>query len=72
MSAEDKVRFEMEMQQYTGNQVVMASVHSQLSQTASAYAHYNHDALHGYPHHNPYAHHNPYSQQAHQFQYLQG
>jgi hypothetical protein len=71
MSAEDKVRFQMEMQQYTANQAVMAPVHAQLSQAASAYAHHDHDALHGYPHNDPYAHHDPYSQQAHPFPYHQ-
>jgi hypothetical protein len=71
MAAEDKVRFQMEMQQYTANQTAMAPVPSQPSPAASAYTHYDHDALHGYPHHDPYAHHDPYSQQAHQFQYHQ-
>jgi hypothetical protein len=70
MAAEDKVRYQMEMQQYTANQAVMAPVPSQLS-SPTVFEFADHQAIHGYPHHDPYAHHDPYSQQAHQFQYHQ-
>jgi hypothetical protein len=70
MASEDKVRFQMEMQQYTADQAAVATI-PQVSPSAAAYGQFDYNAVHGYPHHDPYAHHDPYSQQAHQFPYHQ-
>jgi len=63
MAAEDKMRFQVEMQQYTATQ---AAMNPQAAQVPAAYGHYP-VADHGVPtyHHDPYAHHDPYGQQAH-------
>jgi hypothetical protein len=64
MAAEDKVRFQMEMQQYTANQAV--------AQAPPPQAHYPHyeapgsHQVHQYvQHHDPYAAHDPYAQHGH-------
>jgi hypothetical protein len=63
MAAEDKLRFQMEMQQYTATQ---AALNPQANQVPG-FAHYpvNDHSVHSY--HDPYAHHDPYGQQAHQY-----
>ena len=71
MAAEDKLRFQVEMQRYNEDHTAVATI-SQVSAAAAAaaYGQYDYNAVHGYTH-DPYAHHDPYSQQAHPFQYHQ-
>jgi len=64
MAAEDKVRFQIEMQQYTANQAVAAA-----PPPPPQYAHYDAASVqhaHGYvQHHDPYAGHDAYAQHGH-------
>ena len=68
MAADDKIRFQLEMQQYTATQAAAAPP-PQVSQ--NPYGHYqDHHAVHAaYAHHDPYGqHHDPYGQHAHYHQ----